>query len=265
MLAVIALAVQGTLQAQLGLYTSKGTFLLAECFKFCISSLLSAKDPKCHSFNSVVLLGISSVIFLVQTNFLLRGIALIANPFLFQLVCQSKLITTALASQGRSTSLASLVGILVGIAIVLKDSSTGRKSGGIISPGFTIGVLYVFGASIGSAIGGKIYEKAITHEKISMWKTMQIVSAFSIILLLPSVGEVAKVTTNPLCLLALCSQIAGGYLVAYVVQKHGNLAKVTASSIGIAIQALFSDSRSNFATLIGTFLVLVSSFPMNKR
>jgi predicted acetyltransferase len=264
MLAIIALALQGTLQAQLCLYTNKGTFFLAEFFKFCISSLLSFKDPKRLSWNSIVLLGLYCIIFAIQNHLLLKGISLIANPFLFQLTCQSKLIATALVSPGRSTSIWSLLGILIGIAIVLNDSSTIKDSRNGISFDFKVGAFFVIAASFGNAIGGRIYEKAIYSEKLGMWKTSQIVSAFSTLFLLPSIRDVFKVIESPFSLLTLCSQIVGGYLVAFVVQKHGNLAKVTASSLGITIQALISKNRTNFPTLLGTLLVLYCSFAINK-
>lgn len=219
---------------------------------------------------------IPSTLYVLQNN--LQYLATSNLPAeIYQVLIQMKLITTALLSSSvlkRTLSNAQWMSILmmfVGVAIV--QLSLLQKSSAIPNFNPVVGITAVLVSCVTSGFAGVYNEKLLKDDSTSLWARNVQLSTISFLL---SVFLCFADRVNifergffygysPLVLSVVLLQALGGIIVSIVVKNTGSIVKGFATSGSIVLSCiisifLFNDMTMNAQFLVGTLLVVMSTF-----
>lgn len=273
------------------LYIATTAVVMCEAIKLLISSYMFVKSDcqndvsealtvvgkeLSENWRDLLLIALPSALYVVQNN--LQFVAVSNLPAeVFQVLIQSKIITTALFSvvllQKKLTALqwASVIGLTVGVGVVQLSFPAARASAQAIN--YAVGFAAVVVSCFTSGFAGVFFEKLMKAKPNVLWLRNIEMSLLSIfIALFASFGkDFARIQTqgffygyNPMVMLVVLLQAVGGIVVSLVVKYTNSMTKGFATAGSIILSCILSslllhDCALNLKFLVGTVIVCAST------
>lgn len=277
-----------------GLYIPTTAVVMAEVFKLTVALAVQlqiegsvvglVKNVHANTFGQpgqYMKMGVLALLYTAQNNLSYVATSHLDGPT-YQIICQSKIIITALLSVailGRSLlsrQWVSLGALTLGVALVQLSGSEAGEKGNANS---LIGLVSAVSLCFCSGLGGVFFELMLKgNSSASLWIRNIQLGSFSLLLGLLAVvfKDGAEVSTrgffsgySSMVWLCISLHSLGGLAVAMVVKYADNVVKCFATSISIVLSCILSIAFLGMSLsqgfVLGTMLVMCATYMYNTK